>query len=325
MSEKGVSESIQRSALRKAIESGREGHAWIFAGPSTEATELCAGQFAFDLIGSPSGEAHPDIIHVRPMGRMALLTVDSIRQMISEGSLPPTSAQKKVFILHAADRMQPVTANALLKFLEEPSQSCVVILLVNDLNRVLGTIRSRCRLFRVDKVLDEEIGNSAVEELVIAMRSALMRLIFEGARVAELTSDLSERLAAIKEEEPTAAVCTDSGMEITPSSLDFQKKQREGAMAIQQQEVEKAVYAAVIEWGWELSCYISEGICRNTESIQEFERHAQTLKRMRPFPFRSFEQIVVRACEGIPRLVPFKVSIESLFIQIRKFLRAYQR
>lgn len=57
----------------------------------------------------------------------------------------PTIGNKLVYIVNGADKLNPASANTILKFLEEPSDDIVAILLTDNLAKVLPTIKSRCQ------------------------------------------------------------------------------------------------------------------------------------------------------------------------------------
>ena len=65
--------------------------------------------------------------------------------------------------------MRPEAANSMLKFLEEPEDNIVAILMTNNINNVLSTIISRCKVFKLSNVfndvisVDEELENLAID------------------------------------------------------------------------------------------------------------------------------------------------------------------
>jgi DNA polymerase-3 subunit delta' len=72
--------------------------------------------------------------------------VEVIRQFVVDvAGISSTLGRGKVFIVREADRITPQAQNALLKTLEEPPPATFLILLVNSLDRLLPTIRSRCQ------------------------------------------------------------------------------------------------------------------------------------------------------------------------------------
>ena len=58
----------------------------------------------------------------------------------------PVEANKIVYIIKNAEKLNSSSANCILKFLEEPSDDIIALLLTNNLNMVLPTIKSRCQI-----------------------------------------------------------------------------------------------------------------------------------------------------------------------------------
>jgi hypothetical protein len=76
------------------------------------------------------------------------IAVDVVREFVLEpGLLGPTlrneGAAGKVFIIDEADLLNPTAQNGLLKFLEEPPERVVIVLVTSNEERLLPTIRSR--------------------------------------------------------------------------------------------------------------------------------------------------------------------------------------
>ncbi len=67
----------------------------------------------------------------------------------------------KTVLVPDAQIMTIAAANALLKTLEEPSSNSIIILLTNDLDNLLPTIVSRCRVL----TLKQLVGNALIEAL----------------------------------------------------------------------------------------------------------------------------------------------------------------
>ena len=53
---------------------------------------------------------------------------------------------KKIYIIKEADKLNPASANTILKFLEEPEEGIIAILLTNNRYKILDTIISRCQV-----------------------------------------------------------------------------------------------------------------------------------------------------------------------------------
>jgi len=73
------------------------------------------------------------------------LTVDQMRALGQRLALASQFGGWQVAIIDPADAMNPSAANALLKTLEEPASSTVIMLVADDPSRLPPTIRSRCQ------------------------------------------------------------------------------------------------------------------------------------------------------------------------------------
>ena len=61
------------------------------------------------------------------------------------------TSNRKVYIINHAEKLNTSSSNSLLKFLEEPPEGIVAILLVNNIYQLLGTIISRCQVLSFKK------------------------------------------------------------------------------------------------------------------------------------------------------------------------------
>ncbi len=96
---------------------------------------------------------HPDAVHVTfgltKTGKSRKeITVDQIRDLAAALGMSSQFGGWKVVVIDPADAMNASAANALLKTLEEPAGSALVILVADAPWRLPATIRSRCQ--RVD-------------------------------------------------------------------------------------------------------------------------------------------------------------------------------
>lgn len=136
-----------KAYLEKALQTDSLHHTLLFSGMEGIGKFLFAKALARRLLDScetrVQKELHPDLHILKPEGKSGLHPVEQIREMIAEMHKPPLEAPKKVFIFVDAERMQPVSANALLKTLEEPDLDSAILLLSSAPNEMLPTILSR--------------------------------------------------------------------------------------------------------------------------------------------------------------------------------------
>ncbi|HTM46415.1 MAG TPA: DNA polymerase III subunit [Polyangiaceae bacterium] len=142
------------ATLQAALRSGRVHHAYRFEGPRGVGKELCALAFANALIGNPPGQTtHPDLVFIgRGLYRdggveaseLTGISVEQIRKVVlSRVGFAPHQGKALVFIVREADELTTSAANALLKTLEEPRPHVHFLLLTNNPDRLLDTVRSR--------------------------------------------------------------------------------------------------------------------------------------------------------------------------------------
>ena len=95
------------------------------------------------------GGAHPDYFDIHPEEDSEFIKVDQVRALISRLDLTTSVSTRKVAYIHPAESMNGAAANALLKSLEEPAGSTVLILVSHNPGRLPVTIRSRCQAISV--------------------------------------------------------------------------------------------------------------------------------------------------------------------------------
>ncbi|HEY1847680.1 MAG TPA: DNA polymerase III subunit gamma/tau [Opitutaceae bacterium] len=142
------------AVIERAVGRGRLSHGLLLAGDDTESLAGAGTALADRILNGPGQkhrihpDKHPDCFQVRPSGRSRQIKVEQIRELIDKVNLTPSVTDRKVAILHEADRMNPQSANILLKTLEEPPADTTIVLLTPRPHSLLPTIRSRVLHFR---------------------------------------------------------------------------------------------------------------------------------------------------------------------------------
>ena len=93
---------------------------------------------------------HPNVHQIFPDGQF--IKIDQIRELVSEMKMMGMEEGRKIYVLHHADRLNIASANMLLKFLEEPDGDVMAILLTEQMQAMLPTIRSRCQHIKFRKI-----------------------------------------------------------------------------------------------------------------------------------------------------------------------------
>ncbi len=85
------------------------------------------------------------------------IPIESIRELKKEAMYAPYEAECRFFIISGIEFFSREAANSFLKLLEEPPDKLKLILITNDYNSVIETIRSRCQPVLFPQLSDEEI------------------------------------------------------------------------------------------------------------------------------------------------------------------------
>lgn len=84
--------------------------------------------------------------------------VSVTRRWLLDTASTPVEGDRRIAIIRDAERATEQSQNALLKALEEPSPRHVFILVADDVERLLPTIRSRCQELRIGAVARSELA-----------------------------------------------------------------------------------------------------------------------------------------------------------------------
>ena len=122
--------------------------------------------------------------------------VNKIEQLKNFSILTPSEDTLKTIVIEKAQNITIQAQNKLLKTLEEPSSEVIIIMLVDNENKLLNTIKSRCKkvkleLFSKETIVSELIGNFSEKQKEEAAESA-EGLISQGQKLLE--SNLADEI-----------------------------------------------------------------------------------------------------------------------------------
>jgi len=195
--------------LARSAEHGSLPPSLIFAGPSGVGKHLLAvataqalnclrpcrpgaatkegpAQSTFDACGTcPACSriargVHPDVLLVSP-GDSGSIKIDAVRDALESTTFRPFEGNRRVVIVDRADALVVAAQNALLKTLEEPRPSSVVILVTARPDALLATVRSRCPVLRFLPLAAAEVAAVLTRRGLGEKDAQLMALAADGS------------------------------------------------------------------------------------------------------------------------------------------------
>lgn len=183
--------------LRDAFDAGRLHHGWLLAGLEGVGKATLAYTFARYVLASPleratapvgrltipagttatrliAARAHPGLLVIRRTADTktkrvsSVIRVDEVRRLKSFLQLTANEGSWRVVIVDPADDLNPSSANALLKSLEEPPARTLFMLVTSQPGALLPTILSRCRRLDLLALAPHALLAAATQALAMA-------------------------------------------------------------------------------------------------------------------------------------------------------------
>ena len=110
----------------------------------------------------------PDLMIIKSFDKV--IKKEQILNIKSEMKEKSINSGKQFYIIEYAENLNSSSANALLKFLEEPDDEIIAILVTKNINKVISTIVSRCQIVNLNhynRKKDEQYFELALKYLLI--------------------------------------------------------------------------------------------------------------------------------------------------------------
>jgi DNA polymerase III subunit delta' len=182
--------------LTRALEQRRLPHALLFAGPAGVGKGLAAIELAKSVLCAkakllacgrcPSCHrvdalTHADLNIVTVPEGKSEIPVEGIRALSARLAESPLEGTRKVAIIDPADRMSPEGQNGFLKTLEEPPADTTIILVAENTDALLPTVRSRCRRITFVPLAQDAVEAFLKERGAAAPTAATLAMLAQGS------------------------------------------------------------------------------------------------------------------------------------------------
>ena len=140
-----------KNRIKNSIMKDKFSHASIIVGEDGIGKSIIAKEIARRILGNLKSRSYVDIIEFKSINKKSI-GIDDIRNLIEEINKKPTESDKKVIIIYKSESMTEVAQNSFLKTIEEPPKGVYIILLCENMERILDTIKSRCEIFKLNRL-----------------------------------------------------------------------------------------------------------------------------------------------------------------------------
>ena len=204
--------------IGNAVTHDKVSHAYILNGERGSGKKLLASLFAMSLQcekpeedGDACGTCQsckqtlsnnqPDIIRVTHE-KPNTISIDDIREQVNgDIEIKPYSSRYKIYIIADADLMSVQAQNAILKTIEEPPEYAIIMLLTENAETLLSTIRSRCVMLKLRNIKNQLVKKYLMEQMQVPDYKADVCVAFaQGNMGKAIMLANSEHFNEIKEE-----------------------------------------------------------------------------------------------------------------------------
>ena len=211
-----------KSSLISARKQGKLSHFYLISGPQGSGRHTLADLIAAAMLCKEPdgpcgvcrscrkvmGRSHPDYITIDDPEKK-IIPVRLIRDARADMFIQPNEGQKKIYLFPRGQDLNIEGQNALLKVLEEPPSYGVFLILTDNPDKLLPTVRSRCVELKMkalpEDLLRRTLGNEFPEAADETIQAAMIRSggylgqareLMQGSAVSEHTRTFARCYAA---------------------------------------------------------------------------------------------------------------------------------
>ena len=195
--EKIRGQRFAKKYLINSIKSNMISHAYMFEGPSGVGKNTMARELAATLLEMENLFNSPDYIEITPDGNS--IKIAQIRKLQSDILVKPYKSYK-IYVIDEAQKMTVEAQNALLKTLEEPPKYAIIILITNNKESLLDTIKSRCEIIKFTPIPLVEVADYLTQTGVDKNRASLLANFSRGSMQKAIELSESEDFHIMRDE-----------------------------------------------------------------------------------------------------------------------------
>lgn len=195
--EKIRGQRFAKKYLSNSIKSNMISHAYMFEGPEGVGKNTMARELATTLLEMENLFNSPDYIEIKPTGNS--IKIAQIRKLQSDILVKPYKSYK-IYVINEAQKMTVEAQNALLKTLEEPPKYAIIILITNNKESLLDTIKSRCEIIKFTPIPLVEVADYLTQTGLDKNRALLLANFSRGSMQKAIELSESEDFHIMRDE-----------------------------------------------------------------------------------------------------------------------------
>ena len=221
---------------------------------------------------------HPDFITVDDPEKKTV-PVDLIRQARADIYIQPNESDYKIYLFPRAQDMGIPGQNALLKVLEEPPKYGVFILLTDNPEKLLPTVRSRCTQLQLQPLAEADLRRALEREFPKASREDVDAAISRSGGYLGQAKELLSGEAALppQTEGFFQALTRQDALGLARTLVPMEKMKRDQLIPLLQQWLELTESALACRSGGVATGQISRDLAQQRSS-RELMQAVQTLQ-----------------------------------------------
>ena len=250
--------------LRHSIAGGHISHCYLLSGVKGSGRRTLAKLLAAAIVCQGADKpclrcpacrkvmnnSHPDVITMDDLEKKTV-SIELVRKACAEIYVRPNEADKKIYLFPRAQDMLPAAQNAFLKVLEEPPHYGVFVLITDNPENLLPTVRSRCTHLRLEALPADLLRHSLQTKFPDAEPDTIAAAIARSGGYLGQAIDLVQHGTAVcaTAEQFVQGFAACDAMQLTQTLVSMEKYKRETLIQELSQWVELLENALLLRSG----------------------------------------------------------------------------
>ncbi|EGT2201318.1 TPA: DNA polymerase III subunit delta' [Clostridioides difficile] len=192
-----IGQDFAKKYLTNSIKKNKLNNAYMFEGMDGIGKKKFADELSKLLLDYENLENSPDYVLIKPDGNS--IKIAQIRNLQSDIVIRP-HRDYKIYIINNAEKMTLEAQNALLKTLEEPPNYAIIILVTNNKESLLETIKSRCDIIKFSPIPIEDLKSYLIDTGIEEERAQLLATFSRGSIENALNLSQSSEFSVMRED-----------------------------------------------------------------------------------------------------------------------------